>query len=156
MTCSQNYPLEENKRRICLSFVSFVIIIVSVLVLFVVQSVIDVQAKFINKFLTDIAFSNFQSISDATSQLKKNDLQELFRESAILDAFFSIPLQDTKYISSNYLANSKINNLISSSTCNDICTNDTKLDKMVYYLFPQLMDYTKLANYSPADTQIDL
>ena len=125
----------------------------------VVYEVINFQEGVINDYLTKIAFTNFQSISDATAQLKKNDLQELFRESSILDALFSMPLEDSNYYSSAYITSAKTNEMMSSSECSsdNQCVDGQEIDKMVYYLFPQdPMTMPMLDGYSPANSEIDL
>jgi hypothetical protein len=75
--------LEGNKKQICLLVVGLVITVVIILVLLIVIPIIILQRTIIKEYLTRIAFTRFQSISNATAGMKKNDLQEIFRESLI-------------------------------------------------------------------------
>ena len=72
------------------------------------------QFDLINKYVIEVEFTKYQSISDAVAQLKKNDLQEITRESLILDSLLSLAIDSPSYISSSYLTYSNTNKMMSS------------------------------------------
>ena len=116
------------------------------------------QGALIDRYIVRVGYSNSQKIADAVAELKKVDLQEVFRELLILDALVLTSLDNPTYVSSSYLSYSKANNLISSSECATVCKPSSitpKMKKMTYLLFPQEMSYSKLANYPPADTEVN-
>lgn len=78
---------------------------------------IFVQKEQIETYITRIEFTKFQSISDAVAELKKNDLQEVFRELLIIGALLDLPINNPSYMSSAYITDAKADQMISSSEC---------------------------------------
>ena len=139
----------------------FVILVCAVVVIIGVLLVMLArisQGALIDRYIVKVGYSNSQKIADAVAELKKVDLQEIFRELLILDALVVTSLDNPTYVSSSYLSYSKANNLISSSECVSVCKPPSvspKMRKITYLLFPQEMSYSKLANYPPADTDVN-
>lgn len=107
------------------------------------------QSTLINDYIIKVKFTNYQSITDAVAQLKKNDLQEIFRELQIAGEILEVALKNPSYISSSYITNAKANKLISSSdSAKTLKTPDPS--KMSYYVEFGEMNYSILASYSPA------
>ena len=158
-------PNEKRKRKICFMFVFLVIISIIVIITLIIIVTLLSQRSLIDEYLVRVSFSKLQSITDAVAMLKKNDLQEIFRELLILDAVVAIPFANQLFFSSyirNYDASGNLidpqtnstvgrDNLISSSD-----VTSTLLGKTTYYIYPEEMNYAKLnSDYPPAGTELD-
>ncbi|CAI2380693.1 unnamed protein product [Moneuplotes crassus] len=116
-------PNGKRKRLICLYLVSTTIFFVCTSIAVVVFFIIQDEKENIERYLTTNAFTNFQSISNATAQVKKADLQEITRELLILDALYSIILLNPEYYSTTYLSKDD-DKLLSSTECSENETED--------------------------------
>lgn len=107
------------------------------------------QSTLINDYIVKAKFTNYQSITDAVAQLKKNDLQEIFRELQIAGGILELVLKNPSYISSSYITSAKSNKLISSSDSAKYLSSPDPT-KMSYYVEFGEMNYSILSTYSPA------
>ena len=67
------------------------------------------QQAIITDYIVRLGFTNFQRISGAVAQLKKNDLQEIFRELIILNSLLGTMMNNSTLISATYLDFAKAN-----------------------------------------------
>jgi hypothetical protein len=93
-------PNGKRKKTICFCFVLLVIISIIAIIVLVIIVTLFSQRALIDEYLVRVSFSKIQSISDAVAQLKKNDLQEIFRELLFLDALITLPITNEAIFSS--------------------------------------------------------
>lgn len=62
------------------------------------------QSALIDNYIVRVEYTKYQRISEAVAQIKKNDLQEIFRELQIIDAIYTIGLNNRTLISQNYVS----------------------------------------------------
>lgn len=154
-TCFIVRPNGRRKRAMCLLFVGLIFVVVCVIITLIIVISKASQSLLINNYIVQVAFTKYQSITDAVGKLKKNDLQEIFRELQITDSLISLAVNNPTYVSADYITYAKTSKMISSS---DVAktVSKPKENVMTYYLFPQEMSYTKLADYSPAGMDSNL
>ena len=100
--------------------------------------------------IVKVKFTNYQSVTDAVAQLKKNDLQEIFRELQVIGTFLELAIKNPTYVSSNYITYARSDKLISSTDSVKYLKTPDK-SKMSYYVQFGEMSYDILEKYySPA------
>ena len=113
------------------------LIAVIIIILLIAYLAMTLQSKLINDYIIKVEFTKYQSISDAVAELKRNDLQEIFRESLIIDSLLSLAINNPSYISSSYITYSNTNKLMSSYEWNQTWSSTNPIYKMVYLLLPK-------------------
>lgn len=101
------WPNGKKKKIICLSLVSMLILIVAIIILIIISQAMAFQKTLMNDYIRRLGFTNFQRISGGVAQLKKNDLQEIFRELSIIDNILRTTISDPSLISTDYIDYSK-------------------------------------------------
>ena len=101
----------NKKKLIWSSFVVTTTLIVWIIVIIIIFTALSTQEKVIDNYIKRLGFTNFQRISGAVAQLKKNDLQEVFRELLIMDTLMETMIYSPAVISSVYLNYSKHNQM---------------------------------------------
>ena len=119
-----------------------------------------VQNKIINDYLVRVAFTGYENTAKAVGQIKKNDLQEVFREILILDSVLSDSINYADRVSMNYVNETRENVLVNGYTFSvennyDTITDEYKMNYMAYIVLSQYMDYNKIEDYISANTDIN-
>ena len=130
-------PNGSKKKRIWFLFVALMFIAVIIIIWLIAYLAMTLQSKLINDYIIKVEFTKYQSISDAVAELKRNDLQEIFRESLIIDSLLSLAINYPSYISSSYITYSNANKLMSSYEWNQTWSSTNPIYKMVYLLLPK-------------------
>ena len=71
-----------------------VLIVNSLIIVFVRIS----QSDLIYTYIVRVAFTNYQGITNAVAQLKKNDFQEVLRELQIVGVLAELTLKNPEYV----------------------------------------------------------
>ena len=166
ITCFLVRPNGRKKKFLWLMFVLLITITVFIIItLIVIFSRISLSTLIYN-YIVRVAFTDYQGITDAVAQLKKNDLQEVFRELSIAGVLTELALKHPEYVSKEYISNMKretvgLNsantkptqkpNMVTSQYWGTHYTSDTKnWDEMIFFLYPQNQTYIDLEKYPPA------
>lgn len=87
----------------CCAFVGMILVVVLIITTSIVLLARFYQSGLIDNYIVRVEYTKYQHIADAVAQLKKNDLQEIFRELQIMDSLYTLIIDNDSLISSSYV-----------------------------------------------------
>lgn len=113
----------------------------------------------IEDYVRRLAVSQLSNNAHFIANLKKVDLQELFREISIINTLITLNIQSPDLISQPYLQYSLTHEVKSNTDYLQIWSDLGYCPENVYMgyvIFPQEMNYSKLKDYHPADQEVNI